>query len=200
MGSGAVVFSGQVRKRRFRVTGFRNLCCLPLCFCEKRQISWQWDCRQWGMGRAEAKVSLKTRSKWWVAACFDRQYHSNTPVQWLAPTARSWIADLPGAGRLGADFACCQRGFSPVQKTSLGYSKLSVGVNVSMNVCLSLYVSPVMNWRFIQCQPRHRPITAGIGSSTILTVKSSSVDGWMFAVWWYAKQFTETRVQAVKVW
>lgn len=102
MGSGAVVFSGQVRKRRFGVTGFRNLCCLPLCFCEKRQISWQWDCRHWGIGRAEAKVSLKTRSKWWVAACFNRQYHSNTPAQWLAlfPHSKKVLDSRPGWGKL----------------------------------------------------------------------------------------------------
>ena len=36
----------------------------------------------------------------------------------------------------------------------LDCSKLSVGVNVSVNGCFSLYVSPVMNWRLIQSAPR----------------------------------------------
>ncbi len=47
-------------------------------------------------------------------------------------------------------------------------SKLPVDVTVSVNGCLSLYVSPVMNWRLVQgsrvCLPRPRPMLAGTGS------------------------------------
>lgn len=32
--------------------------------------------------------------------------------------------------------------------------KLSVEVNVSVNGCFSLYISPVMNWKLIQSVPR----------------------------------------------
>ena len=32
----------------------------------------------------------------------------------------------------------------------IGHSKFPVGVNVKVNGCLSLYVSPVTNWRLVQ--------------------------------------------------
>ena len=185
MGTGVVVFSGQVRKGRFGVTVLRNLCCLPLCFCDKRQISWQWDRRQWGMSRAEAKVSLKTQPKWCVAACLNRQYYSKMPAQLLVlfPHSKKVLDSRPGWGRAFLCRFCmfCQHGFSPIQKTNLGYSKLSVGVNVSVTGCLSLYVSLSL--------PQHRPITARIGSSTLMILKSisSSVDGWM----WIITEITE---------
>ena len=35
----------------------------------------------------------------------------------------------------------------------IGHSKLSIGVNVSMDGCLSLYVSPAMNWQLVQGVP-----------------------------------------------
>ncbi len=40
-----------------------------------------------------------------------------------------------------------------------------IGVNVSVNGYLSLFVSPVMNWRLVQGVPRPRLMSAGIGSS-----------------------------------
>ena len=43
----------------------------------------------------------------------------------------------------------------------MGYSQLSVGVNVLVNGCLSLHVGPVMNWRRIQGVPHRRPTSAG---------------------------------------
>ncbi len=39
----------------------------------------------------------------------------------------------------------------------IGDFKLPVGVNVSVNGCLSLYVSPVMNRQLVQCQPGLAP-------------------------------------------
>ncbi len=47
----------------------------------------------------------------------------------------------------------------------IGDSKLPVGVNVSVNGCLSLYVSPAVNWRLVQGVPHPHPMLAGIGSS-----------------------------------
>ena len=54
-------------------------------------------------------------------------------------------------------FSLCLRGFSrstPASSNSpetggrlISHSKLPIGVNVSVDVCLSLYVGPVMNWR-----------------------------------------------------
>ena len=35
----------------------------------------------------------------------------------------------------------------------IGPSELPVGVNVSMDGCLSLYVSPAMNWQLVQGDP-----------------------------------------------
>ncbi len=48
-------------------------------------------------------------------------------------------------------------------------SKLPIGVNVSMNGRLSLWVSPTMNWWLVQGVPRPRPVLAGIGSSSPAT-------------------------------
>ncbi len=52
-----------------------------------------------------------------------------------------------------------------MQVRLIGDSKLPVGVNVSVNGCLSLYVSPVRNWQLVQGEPRPCPMSAGIGSS-----------------------------------
>ncbi len=52
-----------------------------------------------------------------------------------------------------------------MQVRLIGDSKSPVGVNVSVNGCLSLYVSPVMNWRLVQDVPCPCPMSAGIGSS-----------------------------------
>lgn len=46
------------------------------------------------------------------------------------------------------EFACL------LHADKLGCSKLSVEVNVSVNGCFSLYISPVMNWKLIQSVPR----------------------------------------------
>ncbi len=69
----------------------------------------------------------------------------------------------------------CLHGFSPGTPASchspkprrliVGDSKLPTGVNVSVNGCLCLYVSPVMNWHLVQVVPRRCPLSAGIGSS-----------------------------------
>ena len=63
-------------------------------------------------------------------------------------------------------FSLCLRGFSPGTLASfhslktcklgvrlIGLSKLSLGVNVSMDGCLSLYVSPEMNCWLVQGDP-----------------------------------------------
>lgn len=62
-------------------------------------------------------------------------------AQWLAlfPHSKSWVQDQS----LG--FLRVLRLPPTIQKVWLiGYSKLSVGVNVSVNGCFSLYVGPVM--------------------------------------------------------
>ena len=41
-----------------------------------------------------------------------------------------------------------------------GDSKLTVGVNVSVNGCLCLCVSPVMTWRLVQGVPRLSPVVS----------------------------------------
>ena len=46
-----------------------------------------------------------------------------------------------------------------------GHSKLPIGVNNSMDGCLNLYVSPVMNWWLVQGVPLHWPQDSEIGSS-----------------------------------
>ena len=63
----------------------------------------------------------------------------------------------------------CPRGFTPDTPVSshslktckvwgrlISDSTLLVGVNVSVNGCWSLYVSPVMNWQLVPCL---RPMT-----------------------------------------
>ena len=92
-------------------------------------------------------------------------------VQWLALSPHS--KRVPGLSQGGGAFLCgvcmfssCQRGFSPGAPASshspktcrlIGDSKLSVGVNVSVNGCLSLCVSPEMNWRLVQGVPHPSP-------------------------------------------
>ncbi len=78
---------------------------------------------------------------------------------------------------------CRYSGFLHSPKTCrlIGDSKLPVGVNVSVNGCLSLYVSPVMNWRLVQGEPRPRPVSAGTGSKPPRPCKGLSVtdNEWM---------------------
>ena len=63
-------------------------------------------------------------------------------------------------------FSPCMRGFSPGTPASshnpktcrlIGDSKLPVGVTVSVNGCLSVYVGPAMDWRPVQGVPRLSP-------------------------------------------
>lgn len=56
-------------------------------------------------------------------ACFPHACMGSLWVVWLPPT-------IPRRAQVGF----------------IGYTKLSVGVNVSMNSSLSLCVSPLMNW------------------------------------------------------
>lgn len=44
--------------------------------------------------------------------------------------------------------------------------KLSVEVNVSVNGCFSLYISPVMSWNLSRVYPDPQPMLAGTVSST----------------------------------
>ena len=80
-------------------------------------------------------------------------------------------------------FSPCKRGFSPGTPASshspktckmgtrlIGYSKLTIGVTVSVNGCLSLCVGPVIDWRPVQGVPRLSPNDAGIGSSPPATL------------------------------
>ena len=69
-----------------------------------------------------------------------------------------------------------------------GDSKLSVGVSVSVNGCLSRLslCGPVMDWRPVQGYPASPPRTAGIGSSPTATrptdlagIENGWMDGWM---------------------
>ena len=96
--------------------------------------------------------------------------------------AAQWLA----LGRLHVSSRVClgsYSGFLPqcndMQKVRLiGYSKLSVGVNVSVNGCLSQYVSPVM--KRVWVYPATHPLSAGIGSSRPVTLKRiQTMDGWM---------------------
>ena len=63
-------------------------------------------------------------------------------------------------------FSLCLSGFSPGPLASshspkrsklggrlIGHTKLPVGVNVSVDACLSLRVSPVMNWGLVLGDP-----------------------------------------------
>ena len=49
----------------------------------------------------------------------------------------------------------CHIGFRLIRL--IVHSKLTVGVNVSVDGCLSLYVSPAMNWLLVQDVPRLHP-------------------------------------------
>ncbi len=97
----------------------------------------------------------------------------------LFPNSKRVVGSIPGwCWNLLCvlTFSLCLRGFSQGTPTSshspktcwlTGDSKLPVGVNVSVNDCLSLYVSPVMNWQLIQGEPwpHPNPMSAGTGSS-----------------------------------
>jgi len=90
-----------------------------------------------------------------------------TVVWWLAlsPHSKRVAGSIPGVGALPCGvcmFSLCQRGFPPGAPASshspktcrlIGDSKLSVGVNVSVNGCLSLCVSPVIVWWPVQGEP-----------------------------------------------
>lgn len=62
------------------------------------------------------------------------------------------------------------------QVSLTGDSKLSVGVNVSEHGCLSLYISPVPDWRPVQGVPSLHPVIAGIGTSPPMTLYRISSD------------------------
>lgn len=63
-----------------------------------------------------------------------------------------------------------------------GYSKFSIGVSVSVNRCLSLYVSPVMNWQLIQgVAPPIAQCQQGLAPTPTVTLKGISCFGWMDA-------------------
>lgn len=47
----------------------------------------------------------------------------------------------------------------------IGDSKLVIGVPMSVNGCLSIFVSPLADWQPIQAVPCLCPMAAGIGSS-----------------------------------
>ena len=112
-----------------------------------------------------------------------------TVVWWLAlsPHSKRVAGSIPGVGALLCGvcmFSPCQRGFSPGTPASshspktcrlgtrlIDNSKLSVGVNVSVNGCLSLCVSPAIVWRPVQGVPCLSPDVAGIGSSPPATLK-----------------------------
>ena len=91
----------------------------------------------------------------------------------------------PHLGPFCVEFVCSPRvcvgslrvlsgysGFLPPSKKNMHVrliddSKLSLGVSVSVNGCLSRLslCGPVMDWRSVQGDPASRPKTAGIGSS-----------------------------------
>merc|ERR1711980_625 len=87
----------------------------------------------------------------------------------LSPHSKRVAGSIPGVGALLCGvcmFSPCQRGFSPGTPASshspktcnlgtrlIDYSKLSIGVNVSVNGCLSLCVSPAIVWRPVQGVP-----------------------------------------------
>lgn len=52
-------------------------------------------------------------------------------------------------------------------------------MNVSMNVCLSLYVSSVMDWQPVQDVPHLFPMAARIGTSSPELHEQKKSDGWM---------------------
>ncbi len=88
---------------------------------------------------------------------------------WKHPRAPTLLSFPPHVGSIpswGRTFLCGVCMFSPSllgfppgtpisyhsPKTCrvIGYSKLPVRVNMSMKCCLSLFVSPVINWHFVQ--------------------------------------------------
>lgn len=66
-------------------------------------------------------------------------------------------------------FSPCLCGFSACAAAShnpktckvrlIGYSRRSVGVDGSVNGCLPLYISPVMNWRLLPNVSSSLPVT-----------------------------------------
>ncbi len=53
----------------------------------------------------------------------------------------------------------------PTVQRLIGDYELPVGMNVSMNGCLSLYVGPLMTWQLVQDVTCPHPMSARIGSS-----------------------------------
>uniref|UniRef100_A0A3B4TCE7 TGF-beta propeptide domain-containing protein n=1 Tax=Seriola dumerili TaxID=41447 RepID=A0A3B4TCE7_SERDU len=53
----------------------------------------------------------------------------------------------------------------------IGDLKVPIDVKVSASGCLSLYVSPVIDWRPVQSVPRPHPVSAGISSSLPATLQ-----------------------------
>ena len=95
------------------------------------------------------------------------------------------LALSPHSKQDPGSFACSPRvymgslqvlNFFPLTKNMhvmlTGDSKLSLGVSVSVDGCLTCLClcGPVMDWRPVQVYPTSRPMTAGIGSSPPVTM------------------------------
>ncbi|KAF7655381.1 hypothetical protein LDENG_00056990, partial [Lucifuga dentata] len=92
----------------------------------------------------------------------------STVVQWLAPLppSKKVLGSIPGRAFLCGVcmFSPCLRGFplgtpasSHLQRHACQVnwnSKLIVGVNESVNVFVCLCVSPAIDWRSVQGEPR----------------------------------------------
>ncbi len=115
-----------------------------------------------------------TGAAWWLSSyCF--------------PHSKKVPSLIPGVKPYCLEFACsrhvcvgslCLLWLPPSSKEmqirSIGDSKLREGVHVGMNGCLSLLVSPAVNWRPVQGVPCPRRVSAGIGSSIPATLQSIS--------------------------
>ena len=71
-------------------------------------------------------------------------------VQWLAasPHSAKVLGSILGQGTSSHNPTTCK-----LVVRLIGHSKLSVGGNVSVNGCLSQYVSPAMNWKVVHGDP-----------------------------------------------
>lgn len=64
-----------------------------------------------------------------------------------------------------------------------GNSKLSVGVNESVDGCLSRCWQPCENWRLVQGEPHLQPKIVGTGLECGISSSRRWMDGWMTHMW-----------------
>lgn len=87
----------------------------------------------------------------------------------------------------------------------VGNSTSHIGVNVSMNGCLSLCIGPVMNSEQSRLYPTSHPVPVGIGSSPppsykVTAIKSQNLTTyfkipWSFCTWKYISVSLSTNTE-----